>query len=605
MAPNEDPAGRHIEHYELSWADFDTLARGDGGADVIQRLRGTQRSRRKLRLLGLVNAIAVNPDLRGPMPNPEGAWDRLVEVQKIAPEAFQVILEHPYTGAWLAHTIPLVGKLRAEHKYPIWIDIGHVHALAAAAAIRAGLCFEARIPVRNGEAILPTLGMARLQGAEPWSVADVHADTDGVRVIGATGEVHLPADPSADGPGWWGLRRLMTPDDGRPRLEVRLDDLDPYRDLHEPVFAERLEYEEVEIWANLLDDAWELILECVPTLADGFSDGFDSLVPRPAAPFQYLSGSSSETFGSAVIARPPNAKLLASALVHEFQHSRLHALMQLVPLHDEDRAERFYTLWRNDPRPLGGVIHGIYAFFGMTAFWRALANRQGDRRAWFEFAYGRLGTWRSLTEVRSDPKLNQHGRRFLDGVADRLGPWREEVVPENIAALAENAAIDHYSGWRLRHMRPNAGAVALLTNGWLNGTPTPVALQTDQPPVSEPDGEWTGSRTELIRLRLDEPARFHDVWPTVPGAIEADLAYVSGQASEAADGYEAELESEPDSVTAWAGLGLARSAQEPTGPDARALITYPEVVRAVHREIRFRTAIAPAPRELARWIAAA
>src|SRR6185312_14082905 len=113
-------------------------------------------------------------------------------------------------------------------------------------------------------------------------------------------------------------------------------------------------------------------------------------------------------FGSAIIARPSDAASLAEALVHEFHHIRLGGLLHLTRLHEEDPRERFYTPWRDDPRPIGGVLQGVYAFFGVTAFWRVLAHasmKAPDRRAVFEFAYWREQTWRVLLRLREDPVL--------------------------------------------------------------------------------------------------------------------------------------------------------------------------------------------------------
>jgi HEXXH motif-containing protein len=595
MIVKNSSADLDVARHQLSFADFESLARGAAGAGVTRRLRSTERSRRLVLLRALMDSVAGRPELYGPLPDPEDAWSLLAKVQERTPEAFETIIGHPYTGAWVAHAKRLVDGVATEPNGPMWIHVGHLHALAAAAAIRGGFEFEARVPVRGGEVILPTLGTALLPAAPQWAIADVHADAGSVRVSGSGGKVVLPKDRSEDAPGWWGIRHLLS-----GSLEVRLDDLDPYRDLHEVVPAERLAAKEVKDWEQLLDEAWQLIAECVPEFAEGFQAGFDSLVPRPAVDYRYLSGSTSETFGSAVVARPADGKMLASALVHEFQHSTLHGLMHLTRLHEDDQVQRFYTLWRDDPRPLPGTIHGIYAFFGMTGFWRALAKRRNEPRAWFEYAYCRIGTWRTLTDVRVDPNLTDHGRRFLDGVEERLEGWRAEAIPDGVASLAECAAADHHAGWRLRYVRPDAGIVTRLAEGLPSGEPTPSIPRESQMPVSEADGEWTGARTELVRLRLDDAERFGEVWREVPGATEADFDYVSGDSVRAIAGYKSELESDPDSVTAWAGLGLALAAHQPDGAAARALRECPELVRAVHREVRAARVLDP--EELAAWI---
>jgi hypothetical protein len=66
-------------------------------------------------------------------------------------------------------------------------------------------------------------------------------------------------------------------------------------------------------------------------------------------------------------------------------------------------------------------------------------------------------------------------------------------------------------------------------------------------------------------------------------------------------GYRAELAINPDAPSALIGLGLSLGAH---GADAaaRALTHRPELVRAVHREIRARVPGAPTADRLAAWI---
>jgi hypothetical protein len=441
-------------------------------------------------------------------------------------------------------------------------------------------------------------------------VAEVRSERGQVQVSNEAAAVQLPSDLAADAPGWWGIQRL-TARAGEHVLSVRLDDLDPYRGLYEPVLPQRLGPTEVETWRALLGQAWRLITHHLPDIAHALPVGLDSLVPRPAVPFRLPSASTSEAFGSAIIARPSDARSLAATLVHEFHHIRLGGVLHLTRLHDEDPRERFYTPWRDDPRPIGGVLQGVYAFFGVTAFWRALARastKASDRRATFEFAYWRTQTWRVLRVLRDDPGLTQAGRRFVDGIAERLGPWQDEPVPAELDALVAAVGTDRYAGWRISYLRPDPTTVAGLADAWLAGAacPTTIPVGTDRTPTPVPDGSWSSARADLIRLSVADSSSdgrnaLSRTWSNVPGATAADFAYVTGRLTDAARGYRAELAADPDRPTAWVGLGLALSGLG-VMPAARALLHYPEVVRAVHRRIRSRTQTVPTPEELAAWI---
>ncbi|MFC0548485.1 HEXXH motif domain-containing protein [Kutzneria chonburiensis] len=588
-----------LQPHRLSWADFDELARGGGGAAVVRVLRRAERSRRLLLMRALADQVAKEPELCGPLPSWEDAWELLARVQRRAPGELDAVIDHPYTGSWAGYTTRLLRNGIAGVG-PAWAHLGHVHAIAAAAAIRAKLDFEATVPVWSGFAALPTLGVAHVAATSPHSVARVRVRAGRVAISATNTRLVLPADLSTDAPGWWGIRRLTVPAD--VRLSVRLDDVDPYRGLYEPVLPQRLDDDAVTKWQSLLSEAWQVLLARLPERAATMSAGLDCIVPRPMIPFRLPSASTGEAFGSAVVSRPEEPLSLAATLVHEFQHIRLSGLLHLANLRSDDPEERIYAPWRDDPRPLSGVLQGVYAFFGVTEFWRSVL-RDGDRstrrRAAFEFALARAATWRTARTLRHDHGLTDAGRRFLDGVIERLRPWQEEPVPAAEAELAAAVAADHRAMWRIRHMRPSPETVAVLAAAWSSGErrPSSIDLAGSTGPTPVPDGAWSPARTDMIRLGITTaPVDREAAWADVPEATPADIAYVSERYTEAIDRYRAQLADDPDHASAWVGLGLAcrgygRSAA------GRALLSRPELVRAVHRHVR-----ATDPVQLADWI---
>ncbi|WIV61288.1 aKG-HExxH-type peptide beta-hydroxylase [Amycolatopsis nalaikhensis] len=355
----------------------------------------------------------------------------------------------------------------------------------------------------------------------------------------------------------------------------------------------------------MVDSAWQLLSAHLPDVAEALPAGLESLVPTPEVAFRLPSASTGEAFGSAIVAYSGDSEQLAAALVHEFHHIRLGGVQHLAALHVDDPRERLYVPWRDDPRPIGGALHGIYAFFGVTAFWRALATaEQGNASAAFEFALWRAAVDRTLSSVREDESLTAAGRRFLDGIAAEFGSWPAEPVAAEPGVWATAAAADHYATWRLRHLRPHAGAVATLARAWCRGDAWPKLEEPLEPriPTPVPDGGWTDARTDLIRLRLgrDRDA-LAERGPVVPGVTQADLALVSGDVEAAVRGYRSLLATDPDVPAALVGLGLALTARG-TGPAARALLHRPELVRAVHRELRATADADPEVEAVAEWI---
>jgi hypothetical protein len=449
--------------------------------------------------------------------------------------------------------------------------------------------------------------MVRLPADSAHTVAEVRGTQGRVVITNNEGEVVLNEPFDVDGPGWWAIREA-TAVVGRHRLTVRIDDVDPYRGLHEPMLPRRLELSELGAWRTELAESWQLIGQCQPEFVGALHAGLDSLVPGSATPLRSVSASTGESFGSALVARPDDAPTLAATLVHEFQHIALGGVLNLAQLYEDDPRERFYVPWRPDPRPLGGALQGIYAFFGIAGFWRAVVQSGEEtltRRAMFEFAQARSDAWRVLEVLRHDKNLTHTGRRFVQGIADTLKPWLVEPIPEELRRLAEAIAMDHQVGYRLRHLRPDQQAVSTLAEAWLAGHASPpVGFAYAAPrPTPVPDGTISKARADLIRLGVAMGGRRALVsnWRSVPEATTADLAFATGRFSDAVRGYRTELDKEPGRVSAWAGLGLALVAIG-TGPATRALTHYPELVRAVHRRLADDTSATPTPESLAAWL---
>ncbi|WP_235096922.1 HEXXH motif domain-containing protein [Amycolatopsis decaplanina] len=512
------------------------------------------------------------------------------------------MLTNPYTGSWAGYTTRLL-RNGIDGVGPLWVHLGHAHAIAAAAAIRAELDFETAIPVWHGSAMIPSLGMARFPDDGTFSSAAVRGVNGRYSVSSAGTTVRLPDAPGSDAPGWWGIRRVRS-QVGAHRFSLWLDDLDPYRGLYEPIPPERLPGKDVADWQRLIDEACRLVAAHLPGLARIMPVGLASLVPKPRVFFRNPSASTGEAFGSAVVGLPTDGASLAETLIHEFQHIVLGGLLHLVELYEPDPRERIYVAWRDDPRPVSGALQGVYAFFGVTAFWRALYQAdQSPRRSGFEFAYWRERTWHTLRVLRADSTLTDAGRRFLDNIAERLGPWQGEPVSTEASELAMAAGRDHLAGWRARHLRPDTSVVAELAAAWLRGRPRPPAVidATSLPPTPVPDGSWSHARTDLIRLAVGGTVMPTDGQPpAVPGATAADFAYVAGDFLLAVQGYRAELTVDPDRPNSLVGLGLALSARG-LHPAARALLHCPELVRAVHRPLRSGPR-PPTVEEIASWI---
>ncbi|MFG2660442.1 HEXXH motif domain-containing protein [Streptomyces sp. NPDC048425] len=616
-----------LTRHHVPVADLEAIAAGRISEPTGTRVAAAERSRRMLMLRALAAAEADRGTVEGegPLPPLAHAFELLARAEALDPRAVAGVLGHPPVGVW---AVRLLGRLRGgveprPDEPPLWREAGYAHALAASAALRAGLPVRVRVPAWAGKVILPTVGHAVLDDVPgDHDVATLETDGRGTaRVTLGPHAVELPAAPHLPAPGWHPARLLSwTPREPGPA--VLLDDADPYRDFRSPwPLPAPLTDGETDTWQRHLHDAAHLLGARHPDAARAVPLVLNSLVPLPGMPrFRTSSASYAEAFGSALVSLPRDAVDFAVTLVHESRHSVLNGLSHQIQLVDRATGgphadTLLYAPWRTDPRPPWGLLHGTYAFTGVADFWRAERHALTGPRAvlaHFEFAVWREAVAIALRTLTAQPGLTPWGRRFVDGMARQAAPWADDDVPAGALALAEAELADLRGTWCSHNLAPDPAATRLLTDRRLGGGPgdeataPPSRLRADAPP------RLPELRCELRRLHLadagtftpDTRARLSGIERS-PDLLEADMCLLRGgpaNAARAVDRYRAVLTGAPGTRPAWVGLGLALEASGEGAP-AAALLHRPELVRALALEERARGARTPDPLELARWTA--
>jgi uncharacterized protein len=373
------------------------------------------------------------------------AWSLLTELDAGAPEAVDGVMAHPYTRAWAVRCMEGAGG-------PPAADTGGFAEIAAAAAIRAGWETEVRVPVRDGMLRLPSVGALRLGGV-PEALVTTYPDGFAVKAEGRTVRV---GGGMAAGPRWQPVRRLSLPDTGVGRWEVALEDTDPQRDSHQYALAGRLPDDATRAWVRDLNEAWHLIGSALPQYGEGVAVGLGTITPlRPVEQNRSISSAARQAFGAVGIARPPRPELLALLLVHEFQHVKLGAVLDLYELFDREDTRLFYAPWRPDPRPLEAFFQGTYAHLAVAEFWRsrlldhheAGASSEEVAHAEREFALWRSHTAEAVATLTDSGALTELGKRFAVGMATTVAPWLEEPVARGAVVSARRSAEATRSKW--------------------------------------------------------------------------------------------------------------------------------------------------------------
>jgi uncharacterized protein len=428
-----------IRYHSVSRPLFRAIAAGGGGAEAIAVLASAQYSKHLLLLRGVVDTAQAAGHDQAVLAR--GGYDLLAAAQRCDPGAAGLVIGHPAVGAWALGTLR---ALRRNAPTP-GAEPGGLCAVAAAAAIRAGFRAEIEVPVLAGAVMLPSLGAAAADGGS----AAVRNAADGANVVSAGGRVELPPDPHRDAPGWSGLRRVRV-----GSLDALIDDLDPFRMPAAAHVASRLRGGEAGIWSAAFRTAWPTIDRHHPAITAEVAAAVAVVVPLLIPSRGMVSASSPETFGAIALSKPPDASALAVTLAHEVQHLKLSALTDIVTLTLPDDGRRFYAPWRDDPRPLNGLLQGAYAYLGVSGFWRAqrhLDDGADGIRSHAEFARWRAAAAQAAQTLQSSDRLTPAGTEFVQGMAQTLRAWAAESVPQDAQALARHQAEQHLSRWSSAH----------------------------------------------------------------------------------------------------------------------------------------------------------
>jgi len=408
-------------HHRLSRGLFEALARGGGGIAAVTELAAAQHSKHII-LLGGVRRSARDDDRFAAQ-----GYDLLAEVKQVAPDAAEAVIRHPSVGAWAMRTL---GRDRTLPR----AEPGGLSAVAAAAAIRAEMAAEIEVPVTDGAVMLPSLGSAAAGG----DIAVVRTSPPSVSSAGQS--VYL----GPHSPGWQALRTIRA-----GGLDALIDDLDPFRMPAAANLATRLSAAETADWEAALRDAWPLL---APDTAAEIGAAIRVIVPTLAPQGGYVSSSSPENFGAIAMSRQPDRYTCAASLVHEVQHQKLSALLNLVELTLPDEDRRYYAPWRPDPRPVSGLLQGAYAFLGVSGFWRwARRTADDDRISWHaetEFARWRSASGRVVHTLLASGRLTAAGRDFVAEMERVLDAWQGEPVSAEAVALAHHEAELHLARWQ-------------------------------------------------------------------------------------------------------------------------------------------------------------
>jgi len=376
--------------HTIGAVNFTALARGLGDASAVTSLVQAQRSLIRALLSAVYQEAATSPAVAGPMREQlRAAWSTLAGVDRDQPDALAVLLRHPYLRAWAVRCLEqlrAVGRPsaadHAQDPHKLAADLGHLGAIAAAAAARGRLGAAVVAPIVAGAVHLPTLGRLVL-GPEPGQAGtDGQSGTAAVSVISnaviirvgdscwtlslaglLTGQADAAPAPGNSRPGDWQPVRALR----APGWCLAIEDTDPYRGGQHWQPASRLTDAEVAAWQLDFGLAWEQIEHECAACAPGLAAGLTTLTPLAGGPND-RSAAASERQAFGAVATPPlaNPAGLAQLLIVEFRRAKLGAILDLFDLYDQTDDQRFSAPWSDQKLSLEELLEGAYTGLAST-----------------------------------------------------------------------------------------------------------------------------------------------------------------------------------------------------------------------------------------------
>ena len=502
-------------------------------------------------------------------------------------------LADPYTLEWLLN-LPHIGVW--SHDFLIRGDagrppnFGYLAAAAAAAAVRAGVPFELDVPVTDGRVLLPGLGHFHGIDQDSWA----RLRSDGERLtVGAFSQVPcaalVPDDGSAEPvPHWQGVHIARAVADGQTWTTL-LETTDQYLNRFALPMATALSAEEVASWQACIQSAWEVLVRHHSSAASSIAAGVSVIVPLAARSDTDLgSATNPAAIGAIAASLPPDPVPMAEILVHEFQHLKLSALQDMVSL-TEPCDERVYAPWRQDPRPVGGLLQGVYAFLGIARFWGAQRQAETEPdailRAQVMFERCRSMIGQATATLLRTGCLTSLGTRFVTLLQDEGQRLGAATVPREAKAIARAVTLDHWLTWQLRHAAIDAVAVAELAAAYQEGEPLAGRALPEVRIEEETRKVVAATRSRMLTMRFLEPHRYRELSAAgLPGLGEADRLLVSEQPSLAVQAYRDEISAAAEPLPD--ALGRTR-ARDPLGAadSAPVRVRHPPAAHVRHARL--------------------
>lgn len=127
----------------------------------------------------------------------------------------------------------------------------------------------------------------------------------------------------------------------------------------------------------------------------------------------FFSGNDESNLGLIYLPNIKNEFYFLECLIHEFLHQKLCSIEDIGAIFEDNshEIEKFYSPWRNDPRPLRMIIHGLFVFTAIMEYWLILSQNKIHQNSAYENIYKRLKqNQKAISTLKKHSKFSKLGK---------------------------------------------------------------------------------------------------------------------------------------------------------------------------------------------------
>lgn len=358
----------------------------------------------------------------------------------------KALLKYPTTSFWIDVAWDLVNR-RSHILFPEMHMSMHLQdfwRFVLAAALQAGNQ-EMYCTLRtnsSGRLVLPgTHRYLQFQGVEPLQQVEIHLQGGDIQVSHPGSKVPIQKE-------WQQIPLVAS------CVEINTVDDDARLPGRTHAIYEQLREDTTQAWQKVLTEAWSLIAKAAPLLLEEIQLGVQIIVPVCSTEDVHLSASYHEAPGLITMSWTPENVMIAEALVHEYHHQKLNALMNIDPLiEDPEELAIYYSPWRKDPRPLRGLLHAAFTFQAIVEFYNNLMDSHlahlDEEQQLRRIYQGSCQVAYALEALQEQGHFTRLGMSLLEGLRKNLEQQQDRMpdLSEKAKQEVDETLASHRSEW--------------------------------------------------------------------------------------------------------------------------------------------------------------